>query len=285
MADAPFRSVTVVGFGLIGASLSLALKGRDPGVRVTAVDTAETLRTAAVSAIADACCDVADEHAVGRAMQDTELTVLAAPIRAIEAHLELALKSSPVVTDCGSTKRTIVERARSFSRHAHFVPGHPMAGRPQGGAGSAVAELFEQRRWILCPEGVDAQALARVERLVRYIGADCVQMNAADHDRAVAVTSHAPQVFASLLTVMAHRLQAEKAAGPGYLSATRVAGGNISMWRDIFSSNADALSDVILDLADELARAGRALRSNDVEQVIQVLKTAQELRVGSKPDA
>src|SRR5690606_19300963 len=81
-----------------------------------------------------------------------------------------------------------------------------------------------------------------------------------DHDRAVALTSHAPQVFASVLTVMAHRLNAEAAAGPGYLSATRVAGGNVSMWRDIFSSNADAVSQVILDLAEELKRAGQALQ-------------------------
>src|SRR5690606_30743837 len=172
-----------------------------------------------------------------------------------------------------------------FQPHQHFVPGHPMAGRPQGGAESATPDLFEQRRWILCPEGVSGEALARVRSVIAWVGAECVQMNAADHDRAVAVTSHAPQVFASVLTVMAHRLHAEAAAGPGYLSATRVAGGNVSMWRDIFSSNADAVSQVILDLAEELRRAGQALHDHDVEQVIQVLKTAQELRAGSKPDA
>lgn len=281
MPASPVQSLTVIGFGLIGASVSLALKRRDPSVRVIAVDLEETLQSSAVRAIADECCNVADTGDVVRAMRTSELTVLAAPVRAIESHLELALVHAPLVTDCGSTKRRIVERAREFARFDHFVPGHPMAGRPLGGAESATADLFEQRRWILCPEGVNALALHRVRELVEYLGAECVQMNAADHDRAVALTSHAPQVFASVLTVMAHRLNAEAAAGPGYLSATRVAGGNVSMWRDIFSSNADAVSQVILDLAEELKRAGQALQRQDVEQVIQVLKTAQELR-GSK---
>src|SRR5690606_38846673 len=126
MEGAPIRSVTVVGFGLIGASLSLALKRRDATVHVTAVDLPATLQTAAVKSIADETCDVADKGRLAQAMGRSELTVLAAPVRAIEAHLELALRCAPLVTDCGSTKRSILDRARSFQAHQHFVPGHPM---------------------------------------------------------------------------------------------------------------------------------------------------------------
>lgn len=100
----------------------------------------------------------------------------------------------------------------------------------------------------------------------------------------MAVTSHVPQLFASALAVHARRVHAEVAAGPAFVSATRVAGGNLAMWRDIFSTNADAVSEVITDLAGELERIGRALRAGDVEAVVQVLKNARDLR-GRSPDS
>lgn len=287
MADAPFQSLTIVGFGLIGASLAAALRQRDAKVRVVAADLPSVLTNKSVLALSDEQCDATDIKALTTVMRQTELTVLAAPVRTIEDLLPHALAASPMVTDCGSTKRTIVNRAKrllgdaSLNAHATpgaFVPGHPMAGLPSGGADMATPSLFEQRRWILCPEGVSPQALGRVRRLVEFVGASCVEMDANEHDHAVAVTSHVPQLFASILAVYANRMGAEVAAGPGFMSATRVAGGNLAMWRDIFSSNADAVSDVILDLAEELERLGRSLAQGELEPIAEVLKTARELR-------
>jgi prephenate dehydrogenase len=278
MVDAPFQSLTIVGFGLIGASLAAALKQRDPKVRVIAADLPAVLPNPAVIALSDERCDATDTVALETAMRRTELTVLAAPVRTIERLLPSAVAASAVVTDCGSTKRSIVRQVEQLSESGHFVPGHPMAGLPSGGAEAAVATLFEQRRWILCPSGVSPNVLQRVRQLVEFVGAQCIEMDADDHDRAVAVTSHVPQLFASVLAVYANRMNAEVAAGPGFTSATRVAGGNLAMWRDIFSSNADAVSQVILDLAADLERLGRALGQGELEPIAEVLKTARELR-------
>lgn len=280
MAKAPFESITIVGFGLIGASLAAAVKARDPNVRIVAADLPKAIEHEAVIALSDERCDASSDAALAAAMAASELTVLAAPVRVIERHLPIALRFAPLVTDCGSTKRTILERARGAGKHSHFVPGHPMAGRPIGGAGAATSDLFEKRRWILCPDGAEPNAVSRVKQLVEFVGAQLVEMDVGEHDRAVAVTSHAPQVFASVLTVLARRMNAERAAGPAFGSATRVAGGNLSMWRDIFSTNADAVADVILDLAAELRRVGEALRDDDIESVVEVLKNARDLRSG-----
>lgn len=278
MGDAPFQSLTVVGFGLIGASLAAAIKQRDPKVHVVAADLPGVLSNPSVVALSDERCDATDPNALDAAMRRTELTVLAAPVRTIERLLPQALAASPVVTDCGSTKRTIVNRARLLGASEHFVPGHPMAGLPSGGADAAIPTLFEQRRWILCPEGVAPALLERVRQLVQFVGAVCVELGVDEHDRAVAVTSHVPQLFASVLAVYANRMNAEVAAGPGFNSATRVAGGNLAMWRDIFSSNADAVSEVILELAADLERLGQALGQGELEPIAEVLKTARELR-------
>lgn len=277
-ADAPFQSLTIVGFGLIGASLAAAVKARDPKVRIIGADLPQALQAASVVALTDERCDANERAELEAAMAASELTVLAAPVKVIERQLPSALRAARLVTDCGSTKRSIVKVAEQTGSTGHFVPGHPMAGKPTGGAAAAVADLFEKKRWLLCPENADTGAVQRVAQLVNFVGATVVEMSAADHDRAVAVTSHAPQLFASVLAVQARRANAEVAAGPAYVSATRVAGGNLSMWRDIFSTNADALSEVILDLAAELQRIGERLRADDVEAVLQVLRTARDLR-------
>jgi prephenate dehydrogenase len=280
MTDAPVRSLTIVGFGLIGASLAAALKARDPTVHVVAADVAEALSVDAVRDLSDERYDVGLPGALESAMRGTELTVLAAPVRVIEQQLPIALQVATRITDCGSTKRTIARASAA----PLFVPGHPMAGRPTGGAAAATSDLFEKKRWLLCPEGRDADVVRFVRSVVEYVGAHVVEMSADDHDRAVAVTSHVPQLFASALAVHARRVHAEVAAGPAFVSATRVAGGNLAMWRDSFSTNADAVSEVITDLAGELERIGRALRAGDVEAVVQVLKNARDLR-GRSPDS
>lgn len=283
MPDAPLQSLTIVGFGLIGASLAAALKARDPKVRIVAADLPQALELDAVASLTDERCDAADVAALEAAMAGTEITVLAAPVKVIERCLPMALRAAPLVTDCGSTKRTIVQAAKQAGVWGHFVPGHPMAGRPVGGAAAATADLFEKKRWLLCPAAANPDAVGQVRRLVEYVGATVVEMDADAHDRAVAVTSHVPQLFASVLAVHARHANAEPAAGPAFVSATRVAGGNLSMWRDIFSTNADAVSEVILDLAAELQRLGESLRDKDVEAVVQVLKTARDLR-GARSD-
>lgn len=157
--DAPFQSLTIVGFGLIGASLAAALKARDPKVRIIGADLPAMLQLEAVASLTDERCDASDQLALEAAMAATEVTVLAAPVKVIERQLPTAIRCARLVTDCGSTKRSIVRVAEHSGPARHFVPGHPMAGKPIGGAAAAASDLFEKKRWILCPEGADRKSV------------------------------------------------------------------------------------------------------------------------------
>jgi prephenate dehydrogenase len=269
--------LAIVGVGLIGGSLALAARRAGFARHIVGVD-----RRAMAGAdenaprgVVDEWVDADDEARVREALSHADLTVLAMPVSAIAGLLPLALSSGGVITDCGSTKRVIVEKARTEARCARFVPGHPMAGHPEGGLGNAREELFDGRRWLLCPEGVDADALARVEALVRAVGAEPVLLDAESHDRAVALTSHVPQLMASALFALGTEEHAEVAAGPAFASITRVAGGARVMWQDIFDSNADAVAAALRRLSAELDTAASGLEQGHVEPALELLARAR----------
>ncbi len=251
--------IVIVGLGLIGGSLGQALRVRLPSAYVTGVDVAEVLRSPHTAHTAHATCDAADRTSVQAAAASADLVVLAAPVRVIAAQVAELLGCGTVVTDCGSTKRTIAAAARASLHAARFVPGHPMAGRSEGGLEAAQPDLFAGKTWILCPEASEPDAVSRVEELVRAVGAEPRRMSVAEHDRAVALTSHVPQLIASALYALAAERHALTASGPAFESATRVAGGAESMWRDIFETNADELSAALGALTAELEQARAAL--------------------------
>jgi prephenate dehydrogenase len=228
----------------------------------------------------DALVDPEDHAAIDEALSASDLVVLSTPVRVVRAELRRALGFRATVTDCGSTKREIVRVAARFPGRDRFVPGHPMAGFPEGGVEHADPDLFVGRRWILCPEGANAAAQLQVQAMVRAVGAELVNMSAEAHDRAVALASHAPQVLASLLSATAAEVGADAVAGPGFMSATRVAGGSADIWQDIFESNADevawALQRVIAEL--EIVVAGLTGDPPDTRAVMALLARARQAR-------
>jgi len=272
--------LTVVGFGLIGGSLALAARARSLSSRVVGVDRSDVIASPTARAAADETCDASDESAVRRAIAEADLVVVATPVGAIEVMIGEILDVARVVTDCGSTKRRIVERARKSARRSRFVPGHPMAGLPFGGIERARDDLFVARPWLLCPEEADPDAVELVERLVRGVGADPLHMTIEQHDRAVAVTSHLPQLLASALSVLGEKRGATVAAGPAFESATRVAGGGEAMWRDILATNADEVSAIIEALCTELEQVARGLRKDppDLGAALNLLERARVVR-------
>jgi prephenate dehydrogenase len=270
--------VAVVGAGLIGGSLALAMRAHafsDPVV----VDRASVISRPEVVALSHARVDAADRAAYARALANAELVVLALPVAVIAAEMEFVLEHSQIVTDCGSTKRTVVRAAASSPGASRFVPGHPLAGGTAAGAAGARAELFEQRRWVLCPEGRDPEAVRVVESMVRAVGAEPVRLSAEEHDRAVARTSHLAQLVASALCVLGEEVPAE-ARGPGFESTTRVAGGNPEIWRDILASNADAVAAAARLLGDELIAVAEALERTppSVDAALRLIEAARKLR-------
>jgi prephenate dehydrogenase len=243
--------LAILGFGLIGGSVALAARAAHAHVHVTAIDHASVLSTPEAEHAADACIDIASSAEAARALADSTLTVLAAPVSVIAERVVWALQHAAIVTDCGSTKRRVVEQAQKSPNARRFVPGHPMAGLPEGGIRNASAELFRERRWIVCAERADADAVGEVEALVKSVGARALHLSADVHDAAVARTSHLPQLLASALSLIgeAHG----SAAGPAFERATRIAGGPESMWRDIFASNGDEVARALRELLAELS--------------------------------
>ena len=273
-------AVVIIGFGLIGGSIASALRQRHAAPRIVAVDLPSVIASDAVRALSDQRIAIDAGAELDAALRGSEVAVLAAPVSIIQRELGRALDLAPIVTDCGSTKRVIVEGSRAHPRADRFVPGHPLAGSSQGGASAARPDLFEGKPWILCPQGADADALARVRALVQGLGAVAVEMGAEDHDRAVALTSHAPQLLASALFALSRSRNARAAEGPGFITTTRIAGGNPAVWRDIFRTNADEIARALRDLGHTLTTIASDLERDppEVDSAVALLESARALR-------
>jgi prephenate dehydrogenase len=273
-----WSKVSIVGLGVIGGSMARALRQRLPQLELVGVDRAEII-AGAPRTLVDECIIEVDLEAVQRAFATSDLVFLAAPIHAIQRWLNPALAYAALVTDCGSTKRELARAAQASPSGSRFVPGHPMAGVGSGAARSgATHDLFEGWPWVLCPEGVDPQALAAVEQLVALVGARPVHMAAAQHDWAVALTSHAPRLAASVLTALVEREGAFVAAGPAFERLMRGAGGAPEMWRDVLQTNADEVARALRLIVAELGACADELERAQVDRSLGTLAAAERAR-------
>ncbi|MFJ6021986.1 prephenate dehydrogenase [Nocardiopsis alba] len=270
------RRVTVIGTGLIGTSIALALRAHVVDVALSDPD-ASSLRLA---------CDLG----AGRPLEENassapaDLAVIAAPPAVVPAVLRDAQNRglAQVYTDVASVKASVLREAeRSGCDMATFVPGHPMGGREKHGPGAARADLFLGRSWALCPTGkADPGSVAAVTELARVCGADPLILDAEAHDRAVALVSHAPHVASS---AVAARLSggdetALALAGQGVRDVTRIAGGDPAMWEEILSHNALPVAEVLAEVAEDLAATAEALRSlAGAAEGVDVLEPVRDL--------
>ena len=244
--DPPFSSIAIVGLGLIGGSIALAVRERWPASRLAGVDTPSVLAHAMGSAAIDRAFE-----SVG-ALPAVDLIVLAAPVNQnIELLTQLASRRQEpvVITDVGGTKRAIVEAARGLPRSSTFVGGHPLGGAERGGFGFARPDLFAGRPWIFTPAGTDSSdAVARLSQFVTGLGATPATMDADQHDRLMAFVSHLPQLTASALMDVVGRATPPGGVwmgGRGLADTTRLASSPASVWRDICATNADAIGDAL----------------------------------------
>jgi prephenate dehydrogenase len=192
--------------------------------------------------------------------------VLAAPVAAIVMTLDRfggVGGRDVVVTDCGSTKRTVMEAAASLG--GRFVGGHPMAGSEASGASAARADLFDGAAWALV--GEDGEPMTRVAEVVRQLGAEPVRVSAEEHDRHVARVSHVPQLLACALARVAGKTDGPFGGGTGLASMTRLADSPWSVWRDILDANADAIDAPLGELIDELVRIRERLARGESPEI------------------
>jgi len=268
--------LTIYGAGLIGGSLALAAKNSGFCKRLVAIDRARPAQKN-LEQIFDHWALSEDEQRAALAASD--LVVLCVPVQAIIRQLPAILDvCGGTVTDCGSTKAAICHSVADHPKRQQFVAGHPMAGHPEGGLINASQTLFDGRRWILCPEGSSPEAVHTITQLIQATGAELVTLSSEVHDASVAWTSHLPQVVASALSVYAHQNEALQAAGPGFASATRVAGGAEAMWGDIFETNAGAIGHSLVELGKALRELGVELEAGNSQGALQLLAAARGLR-------
>ncbi len=253
--------VLIVGTGLLGTSLGLALRRAQVDVR---------LRDADPQALAEAV-----SLGAGRADDGTgraAIAVVAVPPEATATEVVRVLSegSADFVTDVASVKAVPMQQVRrQAAEPGRYVGGHPMAGREISGPKAALVDLFEGRPWVLCPDdATDPHAVTRALAVVRLAGAVPVTMPAAEHDAAVALVSHAPHVVAALMAARFIDAPAHKVrlAGQGVTDVTRVAAGDPSLWTEILTANAAAVARIL-----------RAFRS-DLDRVLDALDAAADDR-------
>ena len=255
--------------------------------RVTAWGGTKSLKQAIQSGVVDGIESSFDEGEVSEA----DLVYLSAPIGGILDFLQTRgwlIKPGAIVTDAGSTKREICRIAlQNLPPTVHFVGGHPMAGSHQAGVEFARPDLFEGAPYAVIPNGRAERATLAVVEIANAIGARPVMIEAEQHDRIVARTSHAPQLLSTALAVVAAK-SVEKdtpcIAGRGFADMTRLAESPWSIWKDICRTNADEIAVALGEVLAEIDMARRALAAGDDSHLQRAFEAANKLSALGEPE-
>ncbi len=279
-----FERVAIVGVGLLGASLGMALKARRLAGEIVGVGRAgsNSLEVAlGRGAIDQGFTDLNEALATGPA-----LVVLCVPVRQFPEAMRAArerLRGDAIVTDVGSTKGRVMAWGEEIfgAGAASFVGSHPMAGSEKRGPGAARAELFEGGLCLLCEpgNGKGGAATEKVAAMWRAIGMRTMILQPGAHDRWVAAVSHLPHAIAAcLMSAAAKRPEMLAAAAGGFTDMTRIAGSDVEMWTDIFMTNREAVAAAIDDFSAGLAAMKVAIRKGDEAGIRAALLRAKEER-------
>jgi len=241
-----FDTIAIVGLGLIGGSIALAARRQWPAGLVIGVDDKRVIEQAMVRQAIDVA---ADDLVV---IKEAELVVLAAPVEQNEARLaelDAHVPGAAVVTDTGSTKRAVMAAAAALPSRFTFVGGHPLGGAARGGIEFARADLFCGRPWLLTPASdAGGSVPERLQRFVEALGAIPQTIEAAAHDRLLALVSHLPQITVSALMQVVGEGAGEAGlalSGRGLRDTTRLASSPAGIWKDVCRTNADEIGDAI----------------------------------------
>ena len=272
MTQPLFETICFVGIGHINSSLARAVRRDGLATRLVALEISDQARATALElGIVDAAfAEAAD------AIPGADLVVLGTPVGAIEAvgrAISAFLTPGAIVTDVGSVKLAVIRDLMPFLPDSvHFVPGHPIAGTEFSGPESGLADLFRGRWHILTPlPGGAETATAKVAELWRRVGANVEIMDAAHHDKVLAITSHLPHLIAYTIVGTASDLEDHlaqeviKFSASGFRDFTRIAASDPIMWRDIFLNNRESVLEVIQRFTEDLTALQRAIRWGEGE--------------------
>jgi prephenate dehydrogenase len=292
---APVQRVAVIGAGLVGSSIALAIRAAGAG-EVTLVDADPGVRERA-RALGVASRVVAE---VAAAVHDADLVIAAVPAAAVPEVLLSAAEAAPataILTDAASLKSRVTLDVTSRLRDAdagpaRFVGGHPMAGSERSGPEAADARLFQGATWVLTPTAATADAtLTVLSTFLRRLGARVVALPPEQHDELVAVVSHLPQVVASALAaVAADAIEATgdavlAVAGGGFRDTTRIAASDPALWLPILAGNRVAVLEALDAYTDRLRQVRASVAEERWEELEAVLRRASAARQRLVPKA
>jgi prephenate dehydrogenase len=282
--------LAIIGVGMIGSSLALALKqagvvGHVVGCGRNQANLEKGIELGVIDSY---------QLSIADAVEAADTVVVAVPLGAMESVFQKisdCITDEMVITDVGSAKASVVKIAESCfgARAGQFVPGHPIAGAEKSGVEAGLADLYKNRRVILTPvDSTDPVALTRVEQMWLSCGARIDILDVEHHDKVLAATSHLPHMLAySLVNYLSNLNDHDEifnyAAG-GFRDFTRIASSDPVMWRDVCISNSDALLTFIEGFKNELDQVSNAIRDQDGERLLQLFgkaKSERDLLIGN----
>lgn len=287
LVTAMFDRVAIVGIGLIGSSLARALRAYSVARVIVCADRSEDARCKALElGVVDAAFAGAAEAVAG-----ADLVVLATPVGAYAAVAEEIarhLRPGTILTDVGSIKQVVLrDVAPLVPEGVHLVPGHPVAGTEHSGPEAGFATLFQGRWCILTPPpGASEDAVDTVATLWRRCGSMVEIMEAAHHDRVLAITSHLPHLIAYTIVGTAAGLEEQtkteviKFSAGGFRDFTRIAASDPVMWRDVFLNNREAVLEILQRFSEDLTALQRAIRWGEGEVLEETFTRTRSIRRG-----
>ncbi len=279
-----WNTVAIIGVGLIGGSIGLALRERKLAGQIVGIG---RRRESLEKALARGCVTQISTS-IADGVKQAELVVGCTPVESIAQRVAEAAAAAPagcLITDAGSTKAQIVADveqalASRFAGKIPFVGSHPIAGSEQSGPEAAVADLFDGRAVVITPtELSEPAAVAAIEEFWKSLGARTMQMHPAEHDAIVARTSHLPHLVASALAATTYPdVEYLPLIGNGWSDTTRIAAGDPELWRQIFQANRGPVLSALTDFQGVLNTWRHALERGDGQLFAALLKEGKKQR-------
>lgn len=279
--------VFVIGLGLIGGSLALCIKKEHEDTTIIGFDiNSEQVRLAKMLGVIDETTESIDKGA-----KDADLIIIAAPVTETESIIQLlsnlSLKPEVIITDTGSTKRIIVEKAGSLTnRGIAFIGGHPMAGSHKNGVSAAKNILFENAFYLLTPdEQVDQQKVALLKEWLRGTKAKFLTISSESHDFLTGIVSHFPHIIAASIVRQTEKLAdpeglIPRLAAGGFRDITRIASSSPEMWKDILLHNRENLIKLLNQWQDEMNGVKKLLENGEGQEIFTYFQQAKVFRDG-----
>jgi cyclohexadieny/prephenate dehydrogenase len=279
-----FERVAIIGLGLLGGSIGLAVAEHLPGVLTTGYDVDPAVRRrAGERGLAGTICETAAEAVAG-----ADLVIFCVPVGAmgdVAREIAPALAPGALISDVGSTKQSIAAALAEALPGQSIIPAHPVAGTEHSGPDAGFASLFHHRWCILTPPpGADPELVAGLAEFWRALGSTVEVMDAEHHDLVLAVTSHIPHLIAYTIVGTASDLEdvtrgeVIKYSAGGFRDFTRIAASDPTMWRDVFLHNREAVLEMLGKLTDDLASMRRAIEAGDGDTLFDRFTRTRAIR-------